>query len=40
MGRFLKKEDTKIYAYTDWNDQVDQRKVDGGKKIFYRNKIL
>lgn len=23
-----------IYVYTDWNDQVDQRKVDGGKKDF------
>lgn len=23
-----------IYAYTDWSDQVDQRKVDGGKKDF------
>ena len=23
-----------IHVYTDWNDQVDQRKVDGGKKDF------
>lgn len=23
-----------IHVYTDWNNQVDQRKVDGGKKHF------